>query len=457
MEHHPTSSSSSSSHPLPTPPHLELFGGSGLEEGTWSYEGKKILAPMVRAGTLPLRVLSRKYGADMVYSEEIIDHSILASTRVENKQHQTIDFLPTKQISKKQRRKMAATTQPENRSKFRTYIGEPVVFQMGTNDAIRALRAAQVVAKDVRAIDVNMGCPKHFSVHAGMGAGLLSSPETVKDILSTLVRNLSIPVTCKIRLLDDEKDTLNLLKVIEGCGVAAVGIHARNVHDRPRHPAMLQKLKPLVSSMSIPVIHNGDIFRYEEFDWAKKETGCASVMAARGALWNCSIFRPEGLLPVYQVAKEYINIAERYSNPFKNTKYMVTTMLIAQIPKSPACREAQTAKDMKILSEALERCRVEPSVGDPRHYQLGVKFISREEDLETIDRNRRKHLRSLKEGLARLQEARKRILEETKHEKATLETSEMNQQSDPSINENPNRHGSTPKYCHSLEKKRKVT
>eukprot|EP00954_Amorphochlora_amoebiformis_P029250 1392888-Amorphochlora_amoeboformis.AAC.2 len=63
--------SSEGSLPLP---HL-CFTTKDAKE--WSYIGKKILAPMVRAGTLPLRILSRKYGADVVYSEEIIDHAIL--------------------------------------------------------------------------------------------------------------------------------------------------------------------------------------------------------------------------------------------------------------------------------------------------------------------------------------------------------------------------------------------
>mmetsp|Transcript_9845 Transcript_9845/g.15866 ORF Transcript_9845/g.15866 Transcript_9845/m.15866 type:complete len:336 (-) Transcript_9845:146-1153(-) len=322
-----------SAHSSP-PPH------QGLEidlNSSWTYERKNILAPMVRAGTLPLRVLARKFGADIVYSEEIIDHSIIASERVENKEDGTIDFLPKKQVISKKQRRRKQQQAPENISKFRTYRGEPIVFQMGTNDAVRALKASQIVAGDVRAIDVNMGCPKHFSVHAGMGAGLLSSPETIQDILRTLVRNLSIPVTCKIRLKESEKDTIELLKVIEGCGVAAIGIHARCVYDRPRHRALVEKIRPLVSSINVPVIYNGDVFHFSDFKRMREETGSASVMTARGGLWNCSLFRPEGLLPVYSVAKDYVKIARWYKNPFRNTKYNILQMLQAQEPKCEGC------------------------------------------------------------------------------------------------------------------------
>ncbi len=64
-----------------------------------------------------------------------------------------------------------------------------------------ALQAAQAVAPYVAAVDVNMGCPVHFSTSGGMGAALLKQPERAADILTTLVRALPCPVTAKIRLL----------------------------------------------------------------------------------------------------------------------------------------------------------------------------------------------------------------------------------------------------------------
>ena len=74
--------------------------------------------------------------------------------------------------------------------------------------AVTALRCAEMVAGDVAAVDVNMGCPKLFSTHGGMGSQLLKKPETVRDILTTLRRNLpaDLPVTCKIRLLGTPHD-----------------------------------------------------------------------------------------------------------------------------------------------------------------------------------------------------------------------------------------------------------
>lgn len=76
---------------------------------------------------------------------------------------------------------------------------EKVVLQLGTANAERALKIAKMVENDVAAIDINMGCPKEFSIKGGMGAALLLDPDRAKSILRTLVENVKIPITCKIR------------------------------------------------------------------------------------------------------------------------------------------------------------------------------------------------------------------------------------------------------------------
>ena len=188
------------------------------EEEPWSYRNILALAPMVRVNTLPFRLLAREYGADIVYSEELVDRSVMACRRSENAALGTVEF-------KHDSGKLIFSTVPHER----------VAFQLGTASAGDALRAAQVVVNDVRAIDINMGCPIKFSVQGGMGAALLSKPEVVRDILITLVRNLpGVPVTCKIRLLDSPHETLQLARIIQDTGVAALAVHGRRRSDRPR-------------------------------------------------------------------------------------------------------------------------------------------------------------------------------------------------------------------------------
>ena len=97
-----------------------------------------------------------------------------------------------------------------------------LVIQLGTADPALALAAARLVQQDVSGVDINMGCPKGFSLKGGMGAALLTKPDKVVAILSALTAGLTVPVTAKIRLLPSLSDTLKLVTAIQATGVAAL-------------------------------------------------------------------------------------------------------------------------------------------------------------------------------------------------------------------------------------------
>lgn len=115
---------------------------------------------------------------------------------------------------------------------------------------------------DVAGIDINMGCPKKFSVEGGMGAALLTRPDKVLQIVSALVKSLSIPVTCKIRILPTIEETVALAKVIEAAGAAALAIHGRLISERPQHGVHVDHIKAVAESITIPVIANGGCVDY---------------------------------------------------------------------------------------------------------------------------------------------------------------------------------------------------
>lgn len=224
---------------------------------------------------------------------------------------------------------------------------------MGTSDAMRALKAAEIVCKDVAAVDVNMGCPKSFSVSGGMGAALLSKPELIHDILTTLRRNLDIPVTCKIRLLKSPQDTVELARRIERTGVSALAVHGRKVPDRPRDPAKWNEIADVVAALSIPVIANGDVFEYEDFQRIRDATGASSVMVARGAIWNTSIFSSEGKIPWEDVKREYVRKSILWDNDIKSTKHTLKEMIAHYsslgIPEGLAVIKSDTLADLAKL------------------------------------------------------------------------------------------------------------
>ncbi|ETO34766.1 hypothetical protein RFI_02323 [Reticulomyxa filosa] len=199
-----------------------------------------------------------------------------------------------------------------------------------------------------------------------MGAALLQKPELVKDILTALVRNFGsqLTITAKVRLLEDEKKTLELCQMIENTGVNALTIHARYTADRPRIPARVGLIKTIVDKLTIPVIYNGDVFSYQDIEVAKKMTGCHSVMIARGAQWNPSIFRsPEkgGMVPLCEVMREYVEIAEKYGNRFGNTKYVCIKMLTGRKYwcKTDINTKFQVSKSYEDLHRGLKQLTTE--------------------------------------------------------------------------------------------------
>ncbi|XP_075392473.1 tRNA-dihydrouridine(20) synthase [NAD(P)+]-like isoform X3 [Tenrec ecaudatus] len=155
-----------------------------------------------------------------------------------------------------------------------------------------------------------MGCPKEYSTKGGMGAALLSDPDKIEKILSTLVQGTSRPVTCKIRILPSLEDTLSLVKRIEKTGIAAIAVHGRKREERPQHPVSCETIKAIAETLSIPVIANGGshdhIQGYLDIEDFRRATAASSVMVARAAMWNPSIFLKAGLRPLEEVMQKYI-------------------------------------------------------------------------------------------------------------------------------------------------------
>ncbi|XP_066523384.1 tRNA-dihydrouridine(20) synthase [NAD(P)+]-like [Hoplias malabaricus] len=300
--------------------------------GKMTFNNKLILAPMVRVGTLPMRLLALDYGADIVYCEELIDLKMVQCERVVNDVLETVDFIA-----------------PDERVMFRTCSKEKrhVVFQMGTADPERALAVAKLVENDVAAIDVNMGCPKEYSTKGGMGSALLSNPDKIEAILTTLVRGVSKPVTCKIRILPTLEETVNLVKRIEKTGVAAIAVHGRMKEERPRHPVHCNYIQAVAESVSIPVIANGGsvdhVKIYEDIEKFREVTGASSVMLGRAAMWNPSIFRSQGAVSVDEAMEEYLKYAVRYDNNTFNTKYCLCQMLKDRV-ESPMGKQLHAAQ-----------------------------------------------------------------------------------------------------------------
>lgn len=170
----------------------------------------------------------------------------------------------------------------KSRAMFTTHpVEKPyLIFQIGSADPALAVAAARSVMSDVSGIDLNCGCPKPFSTHAGMGAALLTNPDLLCSILTALREALppEITVTAKIRLLPTQEETMKLVERIINCGVSAITIHCRTRNMRPREKALIERLTEIVGFVEslgkgIAVIENGDCQGIEDAKRIRELTG----------------------------------------------------------------------------------------------------------------------------------------------------------------------------------------
>lgn len=271
---------------------------------------------MVRIGSVPMRLMALKYGADLVFSPELVDCSLLGGTRVPMG-----DFIEYRQ--------------PGGKVIFRLHQREKkrLIIQLGSSDVGNALVAASLIKGDCAGIDLNCGCPKRFSTHAGMGAALLENPNLLYDILSGLSRAMApLPVSVKIRILPQGLEaTKKLITRILGTGIRALSIHGRtryDTYDKECDWATVSELVQHVRSQNSQVFVNlsGDVFSLQDAHRAFEQVGVDGVLVARAAQWNVSVFSPAPK-PLLSIIEEYLLLSRELNNHPCNSKYAVVEML----------------------------------------------------------------------------------------------------------------------------------
>lgn len=170
----------------------------------------------------------------------------------------------------------------------------PLAIQIYGSDAA-TMREAALVVEELGAdiCDINMGCPANKVLKGCAGAALMGDPKLAESIIRGVREAISIPLTVKFRLgLDDKRrNYLELGKICEANGVAAVAMHARTARQMFSGEADWTHLARLKETLSIPVIGNGDVREPEDALRMLAETGCDGVMVGRGATKNPWIFR----------------------------------------------------------------------------------------------------------------------------------------------------------------------
>lgn len=198
-----------------------------------------------------------------------------------------------------------------------------------------ALKAALVVEKDVSAIDINMGCPKHYSVSKSMGAAHMSSPEAAEDLIKMLRRNLSIPVSVKTRLVAEADNGRSVdvskshewMQQLQRAGACAIAVHVRTPLEKAcdhSHADAFPLLHQSMRRSNTPLIYNGDVFCADDALAVQRlvaascrlhpdtmmhhraSTGLC-VMVCRAALWDASMLQRLEQQQQQQQQKEITN------------------------------------------------------------------------------------------------------------------------------------------------------
>lgn len=337
--------------------------------------GKIVLAPMVRSGELPSRLLALKYGADLVWGElpcgpfwwplltcglgpEIVDRAIIGCTRRVNEACGTVDWVRIQGDH-------AHSPSPGKEALiFRTHPEKEngkMVYQVGTADPERAVEAAHQVAADVNEINVNAGCPKPFSTSGGMGAALLRTPDKLCAILEALVKEImpkyEVSVSVKIRILETPPETEALVRRLVGTGITGLTVHCRTTPMRPRERAIRGQLKMITDichEAGVACYMNGDVENRDQGQALAEEFGADGAMIATSAESNPSVFRSQaegGALGWREVVEEYIKTCLEVENRYGNTKYLLGQMIPG---KEAAYKKMSACKRYEDLCKALE-------------------------------------------------------------------------------------------------------
>ena len=234
-----------------------------LKIGDIELKNNLILAPMAGVTDLPFRVLCKEQGCGLLYTEMVSAKAILYKNR------------NTQELMK---------IDPRER---------PVAIQLfGSDPEIVSDIAHQIEDGPYDFIDINMGCPVPKIVNNGEGSALMKNPKLAEEILSSMVKKVKKPVTVKFRkgFHDGSVNAVEIAKIAESCGMAAVAVHGRTREQFYSGKADWDIIRQVKEAVKIPVIGNGDIFTPQDAKRMMEETGCDGLMIARGARGNPWLF-----------------------------------------------------------------------------------------------------------------------------------------------------------------------
>jgi tRNA-dihydrouridine synthase B len=235
-----------------------------MKIGNVELSGRAILAPMAGAGDRAFREICAEFGAAFTVSEMVSAKAL--------------------QFNDKKTRGLMELGDVARPAAIQLFGSEPDVMAEGAKRAME-------FSPDV--IDINMGCPAPKITGPGAGSALMKNPPLCGEIVAAVKNAVPVPVTVKIRAGWDEKskNAVEVAKICESAGAAAVAVHARTRAQMYAPSPDWGIIQAVKNAVSIPVIGNGDVTDAQSAARMMEQTGCDAVMVARGALGNPWVFR----------------------------------------------------------------------------------------------------------------------------------------------------------------------
>jgi tRNA-dihydrouridine synthase 1 len=226
-----------------------------------------VIAPMVDNSDLAFRLLARKYGVQLSWTEMLYSWTFATSSKYRSNMFKS-------QLSD---------------------VDRPLVIQFAGNDSDTMLKAAKLAEPFVDAIDINLGCPQTCARKGGYGSFLLEQREKLFGIIEKLTPNLTKPLFCKIRLLPNLEDTIQLALGLQERGVQLITVHGRTKEQKGKNcgPPDWESVREIKKALHIPVISNGGIRKFSDIQDCLLATGCDGVMSAEQIMDNPALFSGE--------------------------------------------------------------------------------------------------------------------------------------------------------------------
>ncbi|KAJ8592415.1 FMN-linked oxidoreductase [Rhizopogon salebrosus TDB-379] len=253
-----------------------------------------ITAPMVKQSDAPFRLLTRRYGATLVYTQMLDPHKLLEDR----------DYLEFHE------RDLTL-----DRDAWSGMV-RPVVVQLCGNDPEIVVHAGKKIQGFCDGIDLNLGCPQEHAREGHYGGYLLAKKDwpLVQSVVSAMSHLLQPPTSVKLRLCPSSSpasSTVEFAALLEQAGASWVTMHARHVSARRRRQGAvdLDVVHALKKALTVPVVSNGNVRTWEDMQRNKEETEADGVMVGETLLGNPCLFANIVPDPV-RISLEYLQICE---------------------------------------------------------------------------------------------------------------------------------------------------